>query len=47
MKLYYGGNITLVLFLDDGHQKLLKILNDELRLFDKGLAGLLAESDVE
>lgn len=46
MKLYYGGNITLVLFIDDGHQNLLKILNDELRLFDKGLAGLLAESDV-
>ena len=45
-KLHFGGIITTVIFLDNGHGKLLKILMNEMRLFNKGLTGLLPEFDV-
>ena len=45
-ELYFSGDLTMVLFLDAGHQKLLNILMNDLQLFKKGLAALLSESDV-
>ena len=45
-KLHFWGKIAAVLFLDNGHGKLLKILMSELKLFNKGLTGLIPESDV-
>ena len=39
------GDLTMVLFLNEGHQELLNILIKELYLFKKGLIGLLPESD--
>ena len=45
-KLFIFGNITAVLFLDSGHGKLLKILIRDLKLFHKGLTGLIQEFDI-
>ena len=45
-ELYFLGDLTMVVFLDNGHQKLLNLLIEDLQLFKKGLAGLISEDDV-
>ena len=45
-ELYFLGDLTMVVFLDNGHKKLLNLLIEDLQLFKKGLAGLISEDDV-
>ena len=45
-KLHLSGDLTTIVFIDGGHQKLLDLLTNNLQLFNKGLTGLIAEVDV-
>ena len=45
-ELYTLGDLTMVVFLNTGHQKLLSLLMNNLDLFKRGLIGLVPESDV-
>ena len=44
--LYHLGDLTMIVFLDGGHQELINILVNEVILFDKGLGALIPEADV-
>ena len=39
------GDFTMVVFINDGHRKLLDQLINDLKLFNKGLRGLISEFD--
>lgn len=45
-ELFHSGELTIMVFLTEGHQLLLEYLANELDLFNKGVSGLLAESDL-
>ena len=45
-ELFLSGELSIVVFLSEGHQLLLEYLANELQLFNKGVSGLLAESDL-
>ena len=45
-ELHLLGDLTMAVFIDEGHQKLLDLLVNDLQLFKKGLTGLVAEADV-
>ena len=45
-ELYFLGDLTVVVFLDDGHRKLLDLLINDLQLLKKGLTGIISEADV-
>ena len=45
-KLHILGDLTMVVFIYKGHQKLLDLLLNDRQLFKKGLTGLVSESDV-
>ena len=45
-ELYLMGEVTIIVFLNEGHQNLLNLLMNTLNLFTEGLSGLLPESDV-
>ena len=45
-KLHLSGDLTMAVFLDKGHQKLLDLLINNPKLFQKGMTWLLAEADV-
>ena len=45
-KLQLLGDLTAVVFIDNGHQKLLDLLINDLKLFNIGLTGLFLEADV-
>ena len=45
-KLYLLGDLTNAVFIDNGHQKLLDLLINDMQLFNKGLTGLISELDV-
>ena len=40
------GDLTMVVFVDNGHHQLLDILINDLQLFKEGLTGLVPEQDV-
>ena len=44
-KLHLSGDLTMAVFLDNGHHKLLNLLINEMELFQKGMTGLLSEAD--
>ena len=44
--LYNLSEMTMIVFMDKGHQKLLDLLFNELQLFKKGLTGLVSEADI-
>ena len=44
---YNQDESKMILFLDGGHEKLLNIMLNEMRLFNKGFIGLLSESDFD
>ena len=45
-QLFLLGDLTMVVFIDDGHHKLLDQLINDLQLFNKGLRGLISEFDI-
>ena len=45
-KLQDLGDLTMAVFIDNGHQKLLDLLINDLQLLNKGLTGLISELDV-
>ena len=45
-KLHISDDLKMVVFIDGGHQKLLDLLMNDLQLFNKGLIGLMTETDV-
>ena len=45
-KLHILGDLTMAVFIDNGHQKLLNLMINDLQLFSKGLTGLISELDV-
>ena len=46
-KVVHSGDLTMIVFLDNGHQKLLEFLINDLQLFEKGLMVLISEADVQ
>ena len=44
-KLQDLGDLTMAVFIDNGHQKLLDLLINDLQLLNKGLTGLISELD--
>ena len=44
-ELRLAGYLNFIVFLDDGHKGLLKILVNELQLFNSGVSGLCGEAD--
>ena len=46
LKLHLIGEVTMTVFLDNGHQKLLNLLINDLELLKKGMTWLLSEADV-
>ena len=45
-QLFLSGDMTMAVFIDNGHLKLLDLLINDLQLFNKGLTGLISELDV-
>ena len=45
-QLFLLGDLTMVVFIDNGHHKLLDLLINDLQLFNKGVTGLIAEIDL-
>ena len=45
-RLHNLSEMTTVVFIDNGHQKLLDLMINDLQLFKKGLTGLVSEADV-
>ena len=45
-KLLLLGDLTMLVFIDNGHHKLLDLLINDLQLFKTGLTGLISEVDV-
>ena len=45
-QLFLSGDMTMAVFIDNGHQKLLDLLINDRQLFNKGLTGLISELDV-
>ena len=45
-KLHLLGDLTVAVFIDEGHQKLLDLLLNDQQLLKKGLTVLVAEADV-
>ena len=46
-ELYRFGHLSMLLFLDDGHNRLLDMLINELKLFNKGVTGIIPKSDLD
>ena len=44
--LFIAGDLTMAVFIDKGHHKLLYLLINDLQLFNKGLTGLISEQDI-
>ena len=45
-ELRLAGYLNLIIFLDDGHEELLKMLVNDQKLFNSGVSGLCQESDL-
>ena len=45
-KLHLAGYLNLIIFLDDGHEDLLKIMVNEKKVFSSGVTGLCRDSDI-
>lgn len=44
--LQLSGDLTMAVLIDKGHNKLINLLVNNLQLFEKGMAGLISETDI-